>query len=711
MRRTVYLIAAMSIGVAFFAPVAGAQGFVFRDRPGEYLDLSFDGSSVLRYMYAWDPGAPQRRFETYKPFHHVYDGELRLTNGPDGEQPYVADQILYPHHRGIFIGWNRVTFEGKRYDLWHMPDGAQVHQRFEKMTAGPDTAESVSIVHWNDPAGEPILVERRRVAASRPGGQTVVLIDFESELKAVRGDVALDGDPEHAGIHYRAHNDVSTGPAAGKATYLFHAEGVDPRKDRDLPWVAMSYGLGGKRYFVQQMNHPDNPKETVYSAYRDYGRFGAFGRSAIEQGDTLTVRHRFWIGRGEMPSREELAGRYVDYVGRGHDASWRAAADARIREIRQRAVQIRIVDDEGKPQAGVAVEVRQTRRAFPFGAAVSGALVRNAQYREFFKSHFNWAVFENESKWYSNSRIPGQDDYAAADAMVQWCRENGIPIRGHCVFWEPRKWQPRWITQLDAAQLKAAVEHRMDSAVTHFRGAFVHWDVDNEMLHGSFFKDRLGDDIHLWMYKRARELDPDAKLFVNEFNILSVDKDFTAVQTDEYVADIRRLLEQGAPIDGVGIQGHIWSEDILAHPEVLKQRLDKVAALGLPIWISEFDTADPNERVNADRLELVYRIAYSHPAVEGIMAWVFWAGNSWRGPNGGLAQRDWTLNEAGKRFESLMAEWSTTASGETDREGVFTFRGFHGEYAATRKGPDSSVSHDTFTLAPGGGPQVMTLGN
>ncbi|MEN6424172.1 MAG: endo-1,4-beta-xylanase [Phycisphaerales bacterium] len=393
------------------------------------------------------------------------------------------------------------------------------------------------------------------------------------------------------------------------------------------------------------------------------------------------------------------------------DASWRTQADARIQENRQRPAQIHVVDDQGKPLAGVTVEIHQVRKAFPFGAAVGAALVRNTQYREFFKSHFNWAVFENESKWYYNGRGPAREDYAAADAIVRWCRENGIPTRGHCIFWEPQKWQPRWLTQLDGDPLRAAVEYRMDSAVGHFRGAFVHWDVDNEMLHGSFFKDRLGADIHVWMYKRARELNPKAKLFVNEFNILSVDKDFTAVQTDEYVADIRRLIEQGAPIDGVGIQGHIWSEDILAHPEVIKQRLDKVAALGLPIWISEFDTADPNEEVNADRLELVYRTAYSHPAVEGIMAWVFWAGNSWRGPNGGLAHRDWTLNEAGKRFEALMAEWSTNVSGSTDLAGIFAFRGFHGDYSVTRKNADGSISHDTFTLTAGPGPQVVTLGN
>jgi len=391
------------------------------------------------------------------------------------------------------------------------------------------------------------------------------------------------------------------------------------------------------------------------------------------------------------------------------DASWRAEADARIREIRRRPVQVRVVDSQGQPQAGVTVEVHQTRKAFPFGAAVSPTLLRNAQYGDFFKSHFNWAVFGNESKWYSNERAQGREDYAAADAMFQWCNDNGIPVRGHCIFWEPEKWQPRWLLPLDAAQLKAAVERRMVSAVDHFRGKFVHWDVDNEMLHGTFFRDRLGEDIHVWMYKRARELDLTVKLFTNEFNVLSVDKDFNEVQTDEYVAQVRRLRDQGAPIDGVGIQGHVWREDILAHPEVIKQRLDKVAALGLPIWITEFDVADADEKSSADKLELVYRTAYSHPAVEGIIAWVFWEGGSWRGPNAAWARRDWTLTEAGKRYEALMAEWSTNTSGTTDASGIFAFPAYPGDYAATLTPSGQPASRRTFTLPLGKGPQVITL--
>jgi endo-1,4-beta-xylanase len=141
----------------------------------------------------------------------------------------------------------------------------------------------------------------------------------------------------------------------------------------------------------------------------------------------------------------------------------------------------------------------------------------------------------------------------------------------------------------------------------------------------------------------------------------------------------------------------------------LKERLDKVASLNLPIWISEFDVADDDEQSCADKLELVYRTAYSHPAVEGIMMWVVWAGNSWRGPNAGIARRDWTLNEAGKRYEALMSEWSTQTSGDTDTQGVFAFRGFHGDYEIVATPQQGDAVTQSLKVSPGAEAQTATV--
>ncbi len=289
--------------------------FSWRDQESEYLDLLFNEHKVTRYMYNHDTSSEQLTFETYKPFHHVFEssGNL-LTNGPDGIHPYIQDEILYPHHRGILIGWNKLTFDNQQYDLWHMTEVHQVHQEFDGLVAGPVLAKSQALIHWNDKNGEPIIAEQRQTTVFSQSDPTILLLDFHTELKAVKGEVFLDGDPEHGGFQYRAHNDVATGGEQVKATYLFHEDSIDPRENYDLPWVAMSYGLNDQRYNVQHINHPDNPKPTIYSAYRDYGRFGAFFKTTIASGETLTLRYRILVGHGEMPKRQEFANRYSALV-------------------------------------------------------------------------------------------------------------------------------------------------------------------------------------------------------------------------------------------------------------------------------------------------------------------------------------------------------------------------------------------------------------
>jgi hypothetical protein len=281
--------------------------FSWKRQSDGVLDLLLGGGRVLRYMYAYDASTPERLFETYKPYYHVFDasGQHLLTNGPGG---------LYPHHRGIFIGWNKTKVGDQEYDFWHMKGVTQQHQRIVSQTAGPVLARSRALIHWVGPDEKPVIAEEREVTVFRQPAPTVLLLDFRTELKAIGAGVFLNGDPEHAGVHYRAHNDVAAGDETVKATYLFHEDGIDPHTDQDLPWAAMSYGLNGRRYSVQLMNHPDNPKPTLYSAYRDYGRFGAFFTKKLKAEEVLPLRYRILIVDGQMPPREDLAGRYSAFV-------------------------------------------------------------------------------------------------------------------------------------------------------------------------------------------------------------------------------------------------------------------------------------------------------------------------------------------------------------------------------------------------------------
>jgi 3-mercaptopyruvate sulfurtransferase SseA len=288
------------------APAAGsAGGFTFNERPGEWLDVLYGGRLVARYMYAFDKSSPQRVHETYKPYLHVFDaeGKAPITKGPGGQ---------YTHHRGIFIGWNKLAAKGKSFDTWHMGNAKQVHQKFLVQEAKADRAVLASLVAWNDNDGQP-LVEEQRTMELRPLPGGLLDVRFTTRLNSVRGDVQLNGDPEHAGCQFRPANEV----VAAETTYVFPKEGAQPTKDLDYPWVGETFTLSGKRYSAVHMNHPANPKGTKYSAYRDYGRFGAFFVADLKAGQPLELKYRFLVFAGEMPEAAAVQKAWDEFAGAG----------------------------------------------------------------------------------------------------------------------------------------------------------------------------------------------------------------------------------------------------------------------------------------------------------------------------------------------------------------------------------------------------------
>ncbi|MGJ8695231.1 MAG: DUF6807 family protein [Verrucomicrobiaceae bacterium] len=282
-------------------PVFGGLSFV--DDEGKHLDVVSDGKVLVRYMYEHDTSTKEKHLETYKPYLHVFDaeGKAPITKGAGGK---------FPHHRGIFIGWSKIEFGGKMYDRWHMKGGDIVHQKFAKQEVKDGVAEFTSVTHWMDEKGSPFLKEERTFAVSEGTHGGRLFIDFRSKLTPVGGDVFLKGDPEHAGVQYRPADEVDV----KKTQYLF-PEGVDDvTKVKDLAWAAENYTLHGKRYGVVHLNAPGNPKKTVHSAYRDYGRFGAFFETEIEEGESLVVNYGFLILDGELPGRETVQGVWEAWV-------------------------------------------------------------------------------------------------------------------------------------------------------------------------------------------------------------------------------------------------------------------------------------------------------------------------------------------------------------------------------------------------------------
>lgn len=342
-------------------------------------------------------------------------------------------------------------------------------------------------------------------------------------------------------------------------------------------------------------------------------------------------------------------------------------------QIRKRDVILKLTGLDPSTFIGAIVVVKQTENSFPLGSCINRINLDNEDYVDFYVKNFNWAVFGNELKWYWTEPQKGKFNYRDADEMLDFCRTHNKEARGHCIFWEVESNVQLWVRALNRSDLLIAVQSRLNGLLARYKGKFRHYDVNNEMLHGSFFQDRLGKGIRATMFKTAHQLDPAAALFVNDYHV--EDGDDPRSSPEKYADLIAGLEDQGALVGGIGIQGHI---DSPVGP-IVCSALDKLGTLGLPIWFTELDVSSSNAFVRADDLEVMLREAFGHPSVEGVVLWGFWELFMSR-ENAHLVDAEGEINEAGKRFLQLKREWLSHAYGIVDEEGEFSFRGFHGTY-------------------------------
>src|SRR5262249_40881437 len=180
--------------------------FSWHDRAGDFTELHFGTRRLLRYHYrALDESSKESRELTYKVFHHLFSpkGDV-LTTGGLSDDPNVHS----PHHRGIFFGYNRISYgHGKTADTWHCTNGAyQAHDCFLASEAGPVLGRHRVAISWHGQDKQVFAEEERELTAYNvSGGQ---LVEFASRLRTSGGRVRLDGDPQHAGVHFRADNEV-----------------------------------------------------------------------------------------------------------------------------------------------------------------------------------------------------------------------------------------------------------------------------------------------------------------------------------------------------------------------------------------------------------------------------------------------------------------------------------------------------------------------
>jgi GH35 family endo-1,4-beta-xylanase len=374
--------------------------------------------------------------------------------------------------------------------------------------------------------------------------------------------------------------------------------------------------------------------------------------------------------------------------------------DEAISQVRQGQLTI-------KARPGATVKVEQLAHEFWFGAAIanglgSGRMSPNdlQQYKASFLENFNSAVTENALKWANMEPEKGKVNYQTVDGILEWTEANNIPLRGHNLFWGIEKFVQDWVKELSDAELEATIRNRAISIARRYQGRFVEYDLNNEMIHGNYYEERLGPGITAKMVQWVLEGDPHAKLYLNDYDIL------TGNRLADYLAQIRGLLADGVPIAGIGVQGHLHGSDF--DRQALKASLDSLAQFDLPIRITEFNMPGqrskfykdsqlimtPEEELqNARELVDYYRICFAHPAVEGILMWGFWEGVNWI-PASSLYTLDWQAKVAARAYQDLIfGTWWTEKTGTAAAGGNYTTAAFYGSYEVTVDGQSRKVLH------------------
>jgi endo-1,4-beta-xylanase len=208
----------------------------------------------------------------------------------------------------------------------------------------------------------------------------------------------------------------------------------------------------------------------------------------------------------------------------------------------------------------------------------------------------NLVTCENEMKWDVIEKVQNQFDYTHADAIVNWAQQNQMKIKGHCLVWHNQV--PQWVTDLQGAQpTRDAVQNHIKNIMTYYKGKIHAWDVVNEAvetdgdpgngnprMRETVFYKNLGPQYMDEIFQFAREQDPSAKLYYNDYSI-----DGNTDKLPFVYEMIKGMVERGVPIDGVGFQMHIGPPNNLATGKTVKDNMALFTKLGLEVSITEMD--------------------------------------------------------------------------------------------------------------------------
>ncbi len=255
-----------------------------------------------------------------------------------------------------------------------------------------------------------------------------------------------------------------------------------------------------------------------------------------------------------------------------------------------------------------------------------GNIIRSyAEVPENFNLYWNKVTPENAGKWGSVEGTRNSMQWANLDRAYNHAKNSGFPFKQHTLVWGSQ--QPGWIGGDSQATQRAEVEEWIRLFGERYPATdFI--DVVNEPLHAPpVYSAALGGagktgwDWVVWSFKKAREYCPSAKLHINDYGIIGSNS-----ATTQYLEIIEILLDSNL-IDGIGVQGHGLEGADTAN---LRANLDRLAATGLPIYITEYDVDNSNDQQQYQTYFKQFPLFWEHPSVAGVTLWGYIQNQIWR---------------------------------------------------------------------------------
>ncbi|KAL2758907.1 carbohydrate-binding module family 1 protein [Sodiomyces alcalophilus JCM 7366] len=265
-----------------------------------------------------------------------------------------------------------------------------------------------------------------------------------------------------------------------------------------------------------------------------------------------------------------------------------------------------------------------------FGTCIGEGNTNDQTYMNILRNldEFDQVVPENGQKWDSLQPQQGNFNWGQGDIVANIARQNNQLLRCHTLTWHSQL--PGWVRDgnWNRQTLTAVIETHIATVLRHYQGQCYHWDVVNEAAddngnwRNSVFYRVLGTDFLPISFFAARQADPSTKLYYNDYNL-----EYNNAKTDITVEMVKIIQRAGAPIDGVGFQGHLIVGSTPSR-QALANTLRRFTALGVEVAYTEVDirhaSLPPNQQALVTQGNDYANVVGSCLDVDGCIGFTVW---------------------------------------------------------------------------------------